>query len=269
MNPFETVWSLLKASISHTEYIRGFPYAEGGFGPMDFTFDEDNQNASGGAILRQPTIGGPPPFDRPSSYAVLNPAVHFGRQFPDGVDSLTEEQEKDLMYHTGAVGLHEATHQAVHWAEPRLQRLYGQQPQGHEYPAYTAEHEADTKHPNFMAKLRALYSHPSVNEEGYVENPQTPRMQKIKEIATAIKGVKDPYEQAQIMGNRARMNAKSEMERLGKIDELRAEIDRLEDSIDWDNANKEEIQAVFTYTNRLSEKASQLRRWYDDILRGV
>lgn len=269
MNPFDTVWSLLKASISHTEYIRGFPYAEGGFGPMDFTFDEDEQGASGGALLRQPTIGGQPPFNRPSSYAVLNPAIHFKRQFPDGVDSLTEEQEKDLMYHTGAVGLHEATHQAVHWAEPRLQHFYREHPQGHEYPAYTAEHEADTKHPNFMAKLRALFNHPSVNEEGYVENPQTPRMQKIKEIATAIQGVKDPYDQAQIMGNRARMNAKSEMERLGKIDELRAEIDRIEDAIDWDNATQDEIKAIFRYTNKLSEQAVDLRRWYDDILRGV
>ena len=270
MNSFDTVWSLLKASISHTEYIRGFPYAEGGFGPMDFTFDEDEQGASGGALLRPPTILGRPPFDRPSSYAVLNPAIHFKRQFPDGVDSLTEEQEKDLMYHTGAVGLHEATHQAVHWAEPRLQDFYREHPQGHEYPAYTAEHEADTKHPNFMAKLGALWNHPSVNEEGpNVKKPQTPRMQKIKEIVMDLKGIKDPYDQAQIMGNRARMNAKSEIERLGKIDELKAEIDRLEEGIDWDNATNEEINAVFAYTNKLSNQAFNLRRWYDDILRGV
>jgi len=259
MTPFDTVWSLLKASISHTEYIRGYPYAEGGFGPMDITFDEDTQGASGGALLRTPTLLGRPPFDRPSSYAVLNPAVHFKRQFPDGADSLTEEQEKDLMYHTGAVGLHEATHQAVHWAEPRLNSLYRKHPQAHEYAAYTAEHEADTKHPNILPKLTALWNHPSVNEEGpNVKSPQTPRMQKIKEIAMGLKGVKDPYDQAQIMGNRARMNAKAEMERLGKIDELRAEIKRLEESI-----GNNEIK------NRLWDEIFQLGRWYDDILRGV
>jgi len=73
-----------------------------------------------------------------------------------------------------------------------------------------------------------------------------------------LKGVKDPYDQAQIMGNRARMNAKAEMERLGKIDELRAEIKRLEESI-----GNNEIK------NRLWDEIFQLGRWYDDILRGV
>ena len=273
MNAFDSVWSLLKASITHTEYISGYPYAEGGFGPMDITFNVDTQGASGGAMLRQPTLFGLPPFDRPSSYAILNPSIYFDRQFPgwgNGVDSLTEEEEKDLIRHTGAVGLHEATHQAVHWAEPRLHALYRQQPQAHEYAAYTAEAEADTKHPNFMQKLTALWNHPNVNEEGpSVRQPETPRMQKIQALAMNLKGIKDPYDQAQIVGNRARMNAKAEMERLEEKNKLMAEIDRLEEGIDWDNATNEEINALFVHTRGLGDRVRELGRWYDDILQGI
>tara|TARA_R100000406_G_scaffold66830_1_gene47369 strand:+ start:1178 stop:1990 length:813 start_codon:yes stop_codon:yes gene_type:complete len=270
MNTFDSVWSLLKASITHTEYISGYPYAEGGFGPMDITFNVDTQGASGGAMLRPPTFFGQPPFDRPTGYAILNPSIYYKKKFPNGGDSLTEEQEKDLMYHTGAVALHEATHQGVHWAEPRLQALYGQQPQAHEYAAYTAEHEADTKHPNFMPKLNALWNHPMVNEEGpHVRQPETPRMQKIQALAMDLKGIKDPYDQAQIVGNRARMNAKAEMERLEEKNKLMAEIDRLEESVDWDNATNEEINAVFTHTRGLGDRVRELGRWYDDILQGI
>lgn len=268
MNPFDSAWLLLKDSITSTEYISRFPYAEEGFGPMDISFDYDYQGSSGGASLRDPHPLAQFPFNRPSSYSVLNPAVYFNHQYKDK-DSLTEKDEKDIMYHTGAVGLHEATHQAVHWAEPRLQHHYREQPQAHEHAAYTAEHEADTDHPNFMAVLTALYNHPFVHQGDRGENPTTPRIKRIKEIATALRRAKDPYNQAQIMGNRARMNAKAETERLEEKNKLLAEIDRLEEGIDWDNTNFADINAIITHTRPLEDRVRELGRWYDDILQGI
>lgn len=259
MNAFDTAWSLLKDSATTTEYIYGFPYAEEGFGPQNITLDIDDLGADGGAMI-YPGDGQYFPFNRPYGYSTLNPLTYFNRQFPgwgNGVDSLTPSEEIDIGRHMAAVGMHEATHQAVNWAEPKLVRRYREHATGHEYPAYTAEHEGDTDHPNIRRKLQAVISHPAVHGGNLDED--NPRLASLREIWNAIKDVKDPYDQAQIMGNRARMNAQREIERLSEKAKVKARLQEAEDNFDWANATDDDIRRL----NAIESELDELERWYD------
>ena len=78
-------------------------------------------------------------------------------------------------------------------------------------------------------------------------------------FAYFVKDVKDPYDQAQIMGNRARMNAQREIERLSEKAKVKARLQEAEDNFDWANATDDDIRRL----NAIESELDELERWYD------
>jgi hypothetical protein len=268
---FDLAFTLLKESASKWEY-RQNPHDEpGGFGAQDWELNPSAMPDDSTGVARLfpnrwwygPERGEMPNQYKAHSSSRVQPSI--GRKtkamLADG-GSLPDNFDEKAIQYLSRVGSHESMHQAMHGVKPEM---VNQSVIGHETGAVLGEFKDWS---DIRERMRWLKSHPRIGESS---------QRQIQEVLDALLD-KNPEEQAQIMGHRARGNAmnqmsmQTELERLQAAEkEMEAEIDEVEreiyqskrtiqsfdDDENWeaDQENQERLREVY---NRYQEIGGQI-----------
>jgi hypothetical protein len=265
MAAFDRAFALLKESASKWEY-RQNPHDEpGGFGVQDWELNPNNMPDDGTGVARLfpnrwlylPDGEEMPNQYKAHSYSRVQPSLGRKTQamLADG-GSLPDNFDEEAIQYLSRVGSHESMHQALHGVKPEMVH---QPIIGHEAGAVMGEFK---DWGDIRERMRWLKSHPRIGESS---------QRQIQEVLDALVD-KNPEEQAQIMGHRARGNAmnqmsmQTELERLQAAEkELEAEIDEVEREI---YRPKRTTQSFFDYNDNWDaeqekqEKQERLREVY-------
>ncbi len=222
---FNQAFALLKESASKWEY-RQNPHDEpGGFGAQDWELNPNSMPDDGTGVARLfpnrwvywPDEGEIPNQYKAHSYSRVHPSL--GRKtkamLADG-GSLPDNFDEEAIQYLSRVASHESMHQALHGVKPEMVR---QPVIGHETGAVMGEFKDWS---DIRERMRWLKSHPRIGESS---------QRQIQEVLDALLD-KNPEEQAQIMGHRARGNAMSQMSMQTELERLQAAEKEIEAEID-------------------------------------
>lgn len=211
---FNSAWALLKDSATQEEY-RAEPWNEPGMvGAMDFDFNPEQTWTQGVTLLHNPGfyLG-----DEPKHMNWSLPRVHpikiyndYMRPWRKGGGPLPEgaSMEANMALLLARTAAHEATHAAMH----SINAFHPTKANAHEYGAYAGEGEAP-----ITERFKWMMGHPQVTPNEGLRDIQ-------RDLKSALW---NPDKEAQIMGNRARMNAQNQIDMTNRRDKIESQMEEL------------------------------------------
>ena len=204
---FNSAWALLKDSATKEEY-RANPWDEPGMiGAMDFDLNPPRKWTHGTTLLHNPGFyWGDDPKHMNWSLPRVHPISIFNeymRPWRKGGGPLPEgaSMEANMALLLGRTAAHEATHAAMH----SIDAFHPTKTNAHEYGAYAGEPEAP-----MAERFKWMMGHPEVTPNKGLRDIQ-------RDLKSALW---HPDKEAQIMGNRARMNAQNQIDMTKRRDAI-------------------------------------------------